>query len=175
MKRFPKRILGAATAIGLVVSLAACSSGGNGEGNNAQNETLVAEQTFDLKTLDPARSFELSSGTIIQAVYEAALQFDNGDQTKIIPWLCDYTISADNKVVTLKMNDKYKAKFSNGDPVTIDDVVFSYQRLQGIKGNPSFLLEGVTVEKTGDDTATLTTEDGNAALPYILPGVRVLN
>lgn len=177
MKRFPKKALIVVTAVGLAVSLTGCGGGANnndGKGSS-QNETLVAEQTFDLKTLDPARSFELSSGTIIQAVYEAALQFDNGDQTKIIPWLCDYTISADNKVVTLKMNDKYKAKFSNGDPVTIDDVVFSYQRLQGIKGNPSFLLDGVTVAKSGDDTATLTTEDGNAALPYILPGIRVLN
>lgn len=178
MKRFPKRALVAATAIGLVVSLAGCSTGGNGEGDSGespQNTTLVAEQTFDLKTLDPARSFELSSGTIIQAVYEGALQFDNGDLTKVIPWLCTYTISADNKVVTLKMNDKYKAKFSNGDPVTIDDVVYSYQRLQGIKGNPSFKLDGVTVAKTGADTATLTSEIGKAELPFILPGIMILN
>lgn len=175
MKRLSKRILGAATAAGLIISLAACSTGGDNPNQSSQNDTLVAEQTFDLKTLDPARSFELSSGTIIQAVYESALQFDNGDVTKVIPWLCDYTISADNKVVTLTMNDKYKAKFSNGDPVTIDDVVFSYQRLQGVKANPSFLLAGVTVEKTGDDTATLTSATGKAEIPFILAGIRVLN
>ena len=46
--------------------------------------------------------------------------------------------------MTLTLKDE-DAKFSNGDPVTADDIVFSFERLQGIKGNPSFFLDGVKV------------------------------
>ncbi|RAE29311.1 ABC transporter substrate-binding protein, partial [Burkholderia multivorans] len=60
-----------------------------------------------------------------------------------------------------------------GDPVTADDIVFSFQRLQGLKGNPSFFLDGITVEKVDDETVTLTSEEPNPALPYILPNASI--
>ena len=59
--------------------------------------------------------------------------------------------------------------FSDGTPVTADDVVFSLQRLIGMKGNPSFLLDGVTVAKKDASTVVLTSAKPNAALPFILP------
>jgi peptide/nickel transport system substrate-binding protein len=39
----------------------------------------------------------------------------------------------------------------------------------GIKGNPSFLLDGVTVTKKDDTTVVLTSATPNPALPFILP------
>jgi len=51
------------------------------------------------------------------------------------------------------------------------------QRLQGLEGVPSFLLEGVTVEKTGDNTLRLTSEEPLPALPAILatPSCGIVN
>jgi len=61
--------------------------------------------------------------------------------------------------------------------VTADDVVFSLTRLAGMKGNPSFLLKGVTVAKVDDHTVKLTTQASAPALPAILatPSTGIVN
>jgi peptide/nickel transport system substrate-binding protein len=87
--------------------------------------------------------------------------------------LTTFTMSPDNKTITLTLNGKHV--FSSGNPVTIDDIVWSYKRVQGIAGNPSFLLSNLStgkpfaITKTSDTTMTITDTDANPALPYILP------
>lgn len=161
-------LIAAIAAVGLTTSLVACGGGSNPNAGGNSGDTLVAETNFDLKTIDPARQFEFTGSTIDEAIYQTALTFENGDLTKPTDGVTSYEMSEDNKVMTLTMVQD-DAKFSNGDPVTVDDIVFSFQRLQGVKGNPSFYLDGVTVEKVDDQTLTLTSETPNPALPFILP------
>jgi len=163
-RSFVKGAAAASAAIALL-SLTACS-GGSGSGGSS--DTLVAESSFDLQTIDPARQFEFTGSTLDNAIYQTALNFKDGDLTKPTTGLCSFQMSKDQKTMTLKMADK-DAKFSDGSPVTADDVVFSYKRLQGIGGNPAFFLDGVEVKKAGPDTITLTSKSPNPALPYILP------
>ena len=61
--------------------------------------------------------------------------------------------------------------------MTADDVVFSLQRVIGLKGNPSFLLDGVTVTKKDDTTVVLTAATPTPALPSILanPALGIVN
>lgn len=157
----------------LAVALGACSSSSSSPTATAGDKTLVVDQTFDLKTSDPARAFELTGSIVDKAIYETALTFDNGDLTKPVPQVTTYQASADNKVLTLTLEGKHA--FSSGNPVTIDDIVWSYQRVQGIAGNPSFLLQdpstgnNLKIAKTSDTTMTLTSESANPALPFILP------
>jgi peptide/nickel transport system substrate-binding protein len=166
----------AALALGLVSVLAVsgCSAGGGGNaspsgggGGGGGGGTLVIDKSFDLKTSDPARSFELTGSIVDKAIYETALDFEGSDVTTVLPGIATYEENADSTVLTLTVEEGHT--FSDGSPVTADDIVFSYQRVQGIAGNPSFLLDGVTVEKTGDDTVTLTSATPNPALPFILP------
>lgn len=168
MARTPKIILSVVVAAGLAVSMAACSSGGSEPSEGGSNDTLVVETNFSLQSIDPARQFEFTGITIDQAIYQTALTFKDGDLKNPTDGLCSYEMTDDALVLTLTCEDQ-GAKFSNGDPVTVDDIVFSYQRLQGIQGNPSFYLDGVTVEKVDDETITLTSETANPALPFILP------
>jgi peptide/nickel transport system substrate-binding protein len=158
----------AAVAIGLVSVLAvsACSSGAS-TSEDTGAKTLVIDKSFDLKTSDPARAFELTGSIVDKAIYETALDFEGSDVTTVVNGIASYEVNADNTVLTLTMDGEHT--FSDGTPVTADDIVFSYQRVQGIAGNPSFLLDGVTVAKTGDDTVTLTSAAPNPALPFILP------
>ena len=67
--------------------------------------------------------------------------------------------------------------FSDGTPITADDVVFSLQRLIGMKGNPSFLLDGVDVAKKDDTTVMLTSRDAQRgpAVHPAQPGARLVN
>jgi peptide/nickel transport system substrate-binding protein len=162
------RRLAAALVIGASAALVltGCSSGGNSS-SGGSGKTLVVDNSFDLKTSDPARAFELTGSIVDKALYETVLTFNGSDVTKPVPDIMSYSESNDDKTLTLTMHGKHY--FSNGDPVTVDDVVWSLKRVQAIAGNPSFLLDGVTVTKQSSTQVVLTTATPNPALPFILP------
>lgn len=167
-----KAALAAAAAI-VLFGLTACSAGnadaptGQGGTTDAAPTAVVVDTSFDIKTLDPARSFE-PTGTIVNHVlYQTLLTFAGDDVSKAVDGLASYELSDEDKVMTLTM--KGDATFSDGTPVTVDDVVFSLERVQGIAGNPSFMLENVKVEKTSDTTLTLTSPKPNPTLVFLLP------
>jgi peptide/nickel transport system substrate-binding protein len=144
------------------------SSGASSGGAAAPTGTLVIDSSFDLKTIDPAREYELTGQMVTKGLYDTLLTFANNDLTKPVPDLASaYNLSADGKTLTLTLASG--RVFSDGSPVTADDVIFSLQRVIGIKGNPSFLLDGVKVTKKDAKTVVLTSATPNAALPYILP------
>ncbi|WGD37125.1 ABC transporter substrate-binding protein [Lysinibacter sp. HNR] len=145
--------------------LTACAGGSPEGGGGARS--LVVDASFDLKTADPNRQYETTGAIVAHALYETLLTFDGDDVTTPVDGLASYETNEDNTVLTLTM--KGGAKFSDGSDVTVDDAVFSLQRVQGVQGNPSFLLDGVTVEKVDDSTLTLTSDEPNPALPFILP------
>lgn len=162
------------TSAVFVLSAASCGAAEgskNATNTSTSTDSLVVDSSFDLITMDPARSFETTTVTVLRAVYQSALKFVNNDMSKPQPEICTYTISKDNRVVTLTLNGNHY--FADGKKVTVDDIVFSYQRVQGIKGNPSFYLDGVTVAKKDDKSLTLTSADPNPAIPYILPSVNL--
>ena len=158
-----------AISVAALLTVTACSSGQSSSSSSAgsSGKTLVVDKSFDLKTTDPGRAFELTGSIIDRALYETLLTFNGSDVTHLVPQLATYTESADSKLLTLTLTGKHT--FSDGTPVTADDIVFSLKRVQGLKGNPSFLLDGVTVTKVNDTTITLTSATPNPALPFILP------
>ncbi|MBU4215877.1 MAG: ABC transporter substrate-binding protein [Actinobacteria bacterium] len=154
-------------AASAALALAACGSSGSAPAaSSASGGTLVVDSTFDLKTADPARSYEFTGELLGHNVYEHATTFEGTDLTKPVPELTTFAFSPDNRTLTLTLNGEHK--FADGTPVTVDDIVFSYQRVQGITGSPSFLLDGVTVAKVDEKSLTLTTTAPNLALPAVL-------
>jgi peptide/nickel transport system substrate-binding protein len=164
MKR--SRLLVPVVCAALLVT-GACGGSGTGSSGSSSGKTLVVDDAFDLKTTDPARSFEFTGVLLDKQIYETALNYDGANVKKIVPGVCSYTISANQKVQTLKLDGTHT--FSDGSPVTADDIVFSFERLQQIQGNPAFLLDGVKVAKVDDKTVTLTSATANPQLPFILP------
>ncbi|WP_165368005.1 ABC transporter substrate-binding protein, partial [Phytoactinopolyspora endophytica] len=162
------RHVSAASALGLAVALVVtgCADSSNDD-DTGDDQTLVVDASFDLQTADPNRQYETTGSIVAKALYDTLLTFDGDDVTQPVDGLASYEMSDDDRVLTLTMEDGHT--FSDGSEVTVDDAVFSLQRVQGILGNPSFLLDGVTVEKTSETTLTLTSEEPNPALPFILP------
>ena len=156
-------VIGLAVASALVLS--ACS--GTSSSSSSAGKSIVVDASFDLKTADPNREYETTGGIVAHALYQTLLTFDGSDVSKPVDGLASYTMSPDNKVLTLTMKDG--GVFSDGSKITADDALFALKRVQGIKGNPSFPLDGVTIAKTSDTTLTLTSATPNPALPYILP------
>ncbi|MEU6431214.1 ABC transporter substrate-binding protein [Microbispora sp. NPDC046973] len=152
------------------LALAACSGGGSSSStpSGAAGKTLVIDTSFDLKTADPGRTYEPTGLIVGKATYDTLLTFEGGDVTKPVPALAEsYELSSDGTTLTLKL--RKDATFSDGSPVTADDVVFSLTRVRDMKGTPSFLLDGVEIAKTDDTTVTLTSKTPNPAMPFILP------
>lgn len=136
------------------------SAGGGG--------TLVIGKSFDLATMDPGRMFETTGGVIIPAMYDTLLTFENNDVTEPKPAVAaSFEVNDDATVFTFTLRDD--AVFSDGSPVEAADVAFSLNRVRELKGNGSFLMEGVTAEAVDASTVVLTAEAPNPALPRILP------
>lgn len=156
-------------ALALAGSLAACGGGSTSSSNSQQaGGTLVIDNAFQLKTADPGRTFEPTGLMIHQAMYDTLLTFKGSDVKKPVPDLAEsYTPSADGKTYTFKL--RTDAKFSDGSPVTSADVVFSLNRVKNLKGNPSFLMDGLTVAAPDANTVVITSDKPNAAVPFIVP------
>lgn len=145
--------------------LTAC---GGSEDTGSSSSTLIVETSFNLKTSDPGRMFEPTGLLVDRAIYDTLLTFENGDMTKPVPDLASsYTASADAKTYTFKL--RTDAVFSDGTPVTSADVVFSLQRVANLKGNPSFLMAGITVSAPDQNTVVLSSDKPHPAVPFIVP------
>ena len=168
------RVAVGAAAVALALLVSGCSSG-KAANTNSTSKTLTINKAFDLKTLDPGRMYEPTGEMVDKALYETLLTFKGGDVSKVVPGLATVKTSADSKTFTLMLDGKHT--FSDGTAMSADDVVFSLQRVIGVKGNPSFLLAGVTVTKKDAKTVVLTTSSATPALPSILanPALGILN
>ena len=67
MIRFSRRAVAICSALALAAGLSACS-GGSGGGGGEAGDTIVAETSFNLKTIDPHRQFEFTGSTIDDAI-----------------------------------------------------------------------------------------------------------
>lgn len=143
------------------------SSSSGGDPGASGGKTLVVENSFDLKTADPGRVYEITGGMIIHAIYQPLLTFDGGDVSKPVPLIAkSFSVSTDGKTMTLPLRED--VTFSDGTKLTAADVVFTFNRVKNLKGNPAFLLDGVTISATDDRTVVLTSEKPNPSLPYLL-------
>lgn len=122
---------------------------------------------FHLKTADPQRAFEPTAAIVDRGIYDTLLTYRGSDVAHPVPLLArSYTVSKDAKtfVFTLRRD----VRFADGTPLTSADVVFSFRRLINLKGNPSFLLAGVTVSARGKYGVVLKSATPNTALPAIV-------
>ena len=155
----------ASVAVAAFAILSAC---GGGNGPTTTNHVLVIDKSFDMKTADPQREFEVSGGIVAKSLYSTLLTFKGSDSATPVPQVASsYTASSDAKTFTFKL--RTDIKFSDGTALTSADVAFSFNRLINIKGNPSFLLDGVTVSTPDASTVVLTSAAPNPALPFIIP------
>ncbi len=94
----------------------------------------------DLITLDPAVAYEFGGILPVGNMYETLASFTPGDP-EIVPLLAeswDIADAGDMWSMTFKLNPA--ATFSSGNPVTADDVVFSWNRAMEINKSPAWLL-----------------------------------
>ena len=162
----------AAAALG-TTALAMATFGAAAQGEDA----LIVDTAFQLKTADPARAYEPTASLFMNAVYETLVTYEDGDLTTLKPGIASLPeISEDGTTFTFTLNPN--ATFSDGSPVTVEDVVFSLRRMQNVKGPASRFIEGATIEAgEGEGEVVLTTPEPDPAFPAKLtyPALAILN
>jgi peptide/nickel transport system substrate-binding protein len=143
---------------------------------NAAIKNLTVETVFQLTSTDPARSFEQTGNMINRTLYETLVTYKGGDASTPVPGIASkWKVNDAATEFTFTINPN--AKFADGTKVTSADVVFSLNRLKNVKGNPSSLMNGITVSAPNASTAVLTTEKATPQVLAIVtsPALGILN
>jgi peptide/nickel transport system substrate-binding protein len=142
----------------------------------AATKNLTVETVFQLTSTDPARSFEQTGNMINRALYETLLTYKGGDASTQVPGIASkWSVNAGATQFTFTIDSR--AKFADGTKITSADVVFSLNRLKNVKGNPSSLMNGITVSAPDASTVVLTTEKATPQVLAIVtsPALGILN
>lgn len=123
----------------------------------AQSEEVIVIGHAEIaESYDPAHAFNPTSGMVHQVTYDTLVTFPEADASSIEPLLAEsWTISEDDLVYTFTLRDD--VTFVGGEPLTADDVVFSFNRLKNVGAQPSFLADPIaSVEAEDDRTVSIT-------------------
>jgi peptide/nickel transport system substrate-binding protein len=111
---------------------------------SVENTLVIDSNIDDLITLDPAVVYEYSGILITHNVYQTLVTFEGSDLQTIKPGLADSwetNDAGDHWELTFKLQPGNT--FASGNPITADDVVYSFNRVIAINGSPAFLFSGV--------------------------------
>lgn len=120
-------------------------------------------------SVDPAFDYDFVSGLATSSITEPLLVFCEQD-TKVCPNLAEsYEISPDGMTYTLKI--RQGVQFSDGTPMTVDDVVFSLNRIRDPKlgSYVGWMLAKVKdVQAPDASTVVITLSEPDALFEYAL-------
>ena len=207
-------LLGAAS----LVTLAACNNNNKTSGDSSSNAkteerkfasdvtnegTVIKGGTINYAVvsaspfkglINPLLYVDASDGSLVDLAFASLFEFDANQRIKKDGGMMEFTLDKENKIVTLKLRSK-DYKWSDGQPLTIDDYIFTYEfvgrkdydgvrydeNAENIVGMKDF-HEGKAdkisgLEKVDDQTVKIHLEEvypalemgGNAILGQMLP------
>ncbi len=127
------------------------------------SELVIAMDMTDFATLDPGKIFEVAGYLVDVNTYETLVSYTDNDWLTVKPLLAkSWKVSDDGLEYTFTLRDN--AKFASGNPVTAEDVRWSYERLRNLKGNAAWYMDPVKETVVVDpQTVKLVLNDPNAA------------
>ena len=130
---------------------------------SVENTLTIDSNISDLITLDPAVVYEYSGILVTHNVYQTLVTFVGSDLQTIKPGLADSwetNDAGDHWELTFKLHPGNK--FASGNPITADDVVYSFSRVFALNGPPAFLFTDVA-GITADSVTAVDPEIGRAS------------
>lgn len=165
MKR-GKKIIAVIAAITLLAgTFASCGSDGDGESTGAV--TLDVALLGDPISIDPAFAYDNDTSVIMDNITEALLTHNPDNSLK--PNLCSSWEAVDDVTYVYQIRDDIN--FSNGNAMTMDDVVFSLQRHMDadLGSYMNLFFENVeSIEATGDWELTVKLKTPDPTWKYVL-------
>lgn len=164
------RLLSAGAALSLLMVAAPAAFA------ETPKDTLVEGFAIDdIISMDPGEAFELSTAEVTSNTYSLLVRLDMNDTSKIKGDLADsWTVSDDGLTYTFKL--KADLKFASGNPITAEDVAWSFERAVKLDKSPAFILtqfgltgDNVTEKAKAIDPTTFTfTVDKAYAPSFVL-------
>jgi len=154
----------AGIVVGLSLAVAGCGGDDDGDGGG----TVIRGTTDVVVSNDPAGAYDLGSYDNIYAAYQTLLSIPPGEVKPEgdAAESCDFT---NDTTFECTLNDGLV--FSDGSPLTAEDVVFSFERNVEIadpNGAASLLTNVKSVEAKGDDTVVFTLKAPDATFPLVI-------
>jgi peptide/nickel transport system substrate-binding protein len=150
------RIAAVVASLVTVTALAACAPGGSGGAATGDAIVYNVATVGSVGSLDPAR--DASGGNNAQAAQSAVLEpleVRPIDSEEFTPWLAESVALVDD--VTIVYTIRQDVTFSDGTPLTADDVVWSIQHLiEPTTMTAAQLTAVASVQKSGDNEVTVT-------------------
>nr|WP_264755953.1 ABC transporter substrate-binding protein [Psychrobacter sp. YP14] len=120
------------TTLALAMMMVGCGDKSASSGSSAKvdpnvladKQELIINNAAEPESLDPQKVSGVPEAAVIRQMLVGLTTTDRDGKT--IPGMAESWESTDNKVWTFKIRD---AKWSNGDPVTANDFVYSWRRL----------------------------------------------
>lgn len=161
---------GRVAALGLFLALAT-GLAGQAAAQTRQETLIIARNIDDYVTNDPSRTYEYTSQMLDQSAYDTLVTVEAPDFTKIQPKLATkWEVSKDSSVFTFTL--RAGVKFASGNPLTAQDVRFSFRRLKNMKDNPSFFMDPVKdIEVVNDTTVRITLSAPDASFLAALAAI----
>ena len=143
------------TSLLIIISLILSSCGTKSTSTSGAYLTINFEQVSTwVRNFNPFSASPLGSTTT--AIYEPMMIY-NKSTGKLVPWLAtEYSWSADNTLLTF--NIRQKVKWSDGQPFTAQDVVYTFDLLKNndaLTGTGSNILKDYIDSVTAPDKSTV--------------------
>lgn len=166
-----RKVAAIAVTIILVLSmLAGCT-------NNTEKEPVPKSSKSGAKTLsiginsdiiacDPAFAYDNNTNAVVDQITEGLLAFDKDN--KLVPKLAKSWERVNDTTYRYELRDD--VKFSDGTPMTADDVVFSLNRIKdtSVGSYLNWMYSNVSgIKKTGDYEVTVTLSQPDALWQYV--------
>lgn len=166
-------------AAGAVAALVLASCGGTSAGSTSSTntvsgpQTLVIDQSNSPATLDPGLQYDSDSVAVYRNIFDQLLR-RNQSTMKIQPWLA--TSWKNINPTTWVFNIRKGVKFTNGMPLTGQDVVYSIDRILNPNfASPQFSNFSVIQSATANgQVVTITTKAPSPTLLTYLTGLSVV-
>jgi peptide/nickel transport system substrate-binding protein len=155
------RLRVAACLVAVVMLGAACSgsdSSGNDQGNQGgkvtEGGTLRIGTSSTIDTLNPFTAFQANAILVFLYEYPYLAQYDN--KNELVPnFAKSWETSADGLTLTFHLTPN--AKWSDGQPLTADDVAFTFNTIVKFKDGPTSYYSGDVVNLTNVTVTNPTT------------------
>lgn len=128
-------------------------------------DTLVVGLNSDITSLDPAYAYDHTTNQVVNQITEGLLTFDENGVMQ--PKLCKEWEAVDATTYVYQIRDD--VTFSDGTPMTMDDVLFSVKRHMDpeVASYVAWFYDKVeSIEQTGDWELTVKLSEPDASWQY---------
>jgi peptide/nickel transport system substrate-binding protein len=145
-----------------VVTAAVGAASGRETAAQAAKPLIVGRNIDDVITLDPGIAGEETYTVVLRGCYDTLVTTPADSTKQIVPMLAEsWQVSDDLMTFTFKL--KPDVKFNSGNPLSADDVKFSFDRLKNLVSQASYLMDPVkSVEVIDPATVRITLNNPDA-------------